>query len=263
VRSDPDLLSEIIQNLVSNAIRYTNKGDVRLRCEIDGDQVCVRVSDTGVGIEEQHLQDVFREFHQIKSPGQKTEGFGLGLAIVQRMSDLLKHQIEVESTPGEGSEFSVCVPVAELSVRDTGAGNDIQRRSVGRQGTVILIEDDTAVADALTLLLESEGLVVASATSASEAKAVTRHLDDPPDLIISDYHLIDNSTGLDAVNAIREIVDDLIPAFIVTGDTSMVVDEAKHLRNSILIRKPVDPEQLIADAAEAIETGEGPRSSGD
>jgi two-component system, sensor histidine kinase len=257
VESDPNLLGEIIQNFVSNAIRYTARGSVKMQCEQTNGNVCIRISDTGIGIEAEHIEDIFAEFRQLKAPGQKNEGFGLGLAIVQRLSNLLGHKIEVSSEPGSGSEFSVCLPAigahkreqaVELSSRDATSEG-------GKFGTIILIEDDSSVANALVALLEAEGYRVAIAASAQEAKTIARHIDATPDLIVTDFHLLDGSTGIEAVVDLRELFESDIPALIVTGDTSIVVQEARKLPNSILIRKPVNPDQLLRDADIAVETG--------
>ena len=257
VESDPSLLGEIMQNFVSNSIRYTNKGSVQVRCEmIDGD-ACIVVADTGIGIDSERLQDIFTEFHQIKEQGQSNEGFGLGLAIVQRLADLLGHQIKVRSEPGRGSEFSICLPAASAgNMRDVVIDAGLEEASEGsKSGTIVLIEDDTAVANAQAALLEAEGYRVAIAASTKEAKAVAQHLDAVPDLIITDYHLLDGSTGIEAVAMMRDFFDSRIPAFVVTGDTSIVVEQTKDLPNSILIRKPVNPDQLLRDADHAIVKG--------
>ena len=105
VRSDPNLLSEIIQNLVSNAIRYTDSGSVKMVCDCAGDMCRLEVEDTGIGIEADQLEAIFKEFHQTKTPGSSTEGFGLGLAIVRRLADLLEHDVGVRSRAGCGLEF--------------------------------------------------------------------------------------------------------------------------------------------------------------
>ena len=110
INSDPNLLAEIIQNFVSNAIRYTDKGSIRLEC-VDSEGHCrVQVSDTGIGIAADQLEEIFREFHQCKAPGASKEGFGLGLAIVKRLADLLELTVDVESDIGAGSCFSVTIP---------------------------------------------------------------------------------------------------------------------------------------------------------
>lgn len=258
--SDPHLLGEIIQNFVSNAIRYTKAGKVELVCDASDGQLCITVSDTGIGIEAQNIGQIFTEFHQIRLPGQKSEGFGLGLAIVKRMSDLLGHRIEVKSEFGKGSAFSIFLPAAAPGhhALPVDSRNAVAGTGPRKSGTIILIEDDTAVANALVALMEAEGYQVAVAGSAREATALVKHIPVKPDLLISDFHLRDGSTGVEAVSGLRAFYDDLLPAFIVTGDTSIVIDAVKSLPNSLLIRKPVNPDNLLRDAAIAIESGEVP-----
>lgn len=260
IESDPNLLAEVIQNLVSNAIRYTDKGSVILRC-IDGEDQCrVEVIDTGIGIDGDQVEEIFREFHQIKAPGANKEGFGLGLAIVKRLGDLLNVKIDVASDPGKGSCFCVTIPTIAGAVMakddDTGDAADGEALSAG---LIILIEDDVNVANAWGLLLEAEGFRVATAASAQEAEALIRHLDEVPLLLISDFHLLDGSTGVEAVSSIREFFDTQIPAFIVSGDTSKIVKDARLLDNCTLMSKPVDTNRLLSAAREAIRTGGVPR----
>ena len=259
VRSDPNLLAEIITNLVSNAIRYTDKGEVRMVC-IERDGHCyLEVSDTGIGIESDQVDEIFREFHQCKSPGASKEGFGLGLAIVRRLTDLLDHRIGVESDPGKGSRFTVTVPVivgGESNILDIE--DDSRSPQEKSSGLVILIEDDVNVANAWELLLEAEGYRVATAASATEAMALIKHLDDQPVLLISDFHLLDGSTGVEAVRLIREFYESAIPAFIVSGDTSKVVKESRLLDNCTLMCKPVDTARLLSAAQTASRTGTVP-----
>ena len=232
-----------------------------MRCDQSDGKVCIRVADTGIGIDPDNIRDIFAEFHQLKSPGQNNEGFGLGLAIVQRLSNLLDHEIEVKSELGSGSEFSICLPdigvhVGELNTDPTGhnTGSD-----GGKFGTIVLIEDDPSVANALAALLESEGYRVAAAASAKEAKSIAQHIGEAPQLIVTDFHLLDGSTGIEAVLRLRKLFAAEIPALIVTGDTSIVVEEVRELPNSMLIRKPVNPDQLLQDADVAIETGQVPK----
>lgn len=260
VRSDPNLVAEIIQNFVSNAIRYTDKGEVRLTCTEKGGDLRVDVCDTGIGIEPEHIDEIFTEFHQIKRPGSNKEGFGLGLAIVRRLADLLGHQVLAESVAGSGSCFSVCLPTvvadARSDSRQPGTAN--RRREADGSGLIILIEDDVNVANAWGLLLEAEGYRVATAASAVEARAAVDHLAAAPDLVISDFHLLDGSTGVDAVLGIRHAFDVDVPAFIVSGDTSKVVDEARSLDNSLLMSKPVNTDRLLDLVREAVSSGTVP-----
>lgn len=260
VESDPNLLGEIIQNFVSNAIRYTHQGKVEMHCDrIDGN-VCIRITDTGIGIDPSRLQDIFDEFQQIKEPGQDNEGFGLGLAIVQRLSNLLGLEIEVKSEPGSGSEFSICLPAIVADAGNDKLIREDKQPSRGKSGsgTIVLIEDDVPVANAWSAFLEAAGYSIETAASAAEAEAIAKNLTAAPDLIISDFHLLDDSTGVDAVRSLREIFGTVTPAFIVTGDTSIVADATRELPNSVLILKPVNPDQLLHDAGIAIETGQVP-----
>ena len=259
VRSDPNLLSEIIQNLVGNAIRYTERGQVVLRCVEDDGKCWLEVEDTGIGIDEAQLEEIFHEFHQVRSSRSSKEGFGLGLAIVKRLGDLLDHEINVESTLGKGSVFRVGMPITSGAVDPAdNPGGDDDRDAQSGSGLVILIEDDTNIANAWGHLLEAEGYRVATAASADEARTLINHIDEQPALIISDFHLLDGSTGVEAVVDIREHFDSNIPAFIVTGDTSKVVKEAHTVENSTLLNKPVNTVRLLAAARIATETGEVP-----
>ncbi len=260
VNSDPNLLVEIIQNLVSNAIRYTDKGSVRLDCVQRDGNCCIEVRDTGIGISPDQLEEIFLEFHQCKVPGANKEGFGLGLAIVKRLADLLKVQIHVESDIGKGSCFTVTLPVVDGASQHSDVEDAHDTRvDDSTSGLVILIEDDVNVANAWGMLLEAEGFGVATAASATEAGALIKHLTDTPALLISDFHLLDGSTGVEAVSGIREFYDEHIPAFIVSGDTSKVVKDSRLLDNCTLMSKPVDTNRLLAAARHAIRTGEVPQ----
>jgi len=260
VCSDPNLLAEIIQNLVSNAIRYTDKGRITLRC-VEEEGLCrIEVIDTGIGIDKDQIDEIFREFHQCKVAGASKEGFGLGLAIVKRLGDLLKLEIGVTSDIGRGSCFSIIIPTV------AGAGmakDDEAAHTAGTEamtsGLIILIEDDVNVANAWGMLLEAEGFRVATAASAIEASALMKHLDEVPALLVSDFHLLDGSTGVEAVSAIREYYEKQIPAFIVSGDTSKVVKDARLLDNCTLMSKPINTNRLLSAARQAIVTGDVPR----
>ncbi len=258
VRSDPNLLAEIIQNFVSNAIRYTASGGVHMHCRTQGERLWIDVEDTGIGIEADQLEAIFKEFHQCKTQGGSQEGFGLGLAIVRRLADLLGHAIDVESTPGKGSRFSVCLPVVDE--HSASAADDTGQHAVtGEQsGLIILIEDDVNVANAWGLLLEAEGYKVATAASAPESRAIIGHLDVVPSLVISDFHLLDGTTGVEAIQGIREHYELDIPAFIVSGDTSKVVKDTRPLENCTMMNKPVDTSRLLSAAAIATRTGKVP-----
>ena len=259
IRSDPNLLSEIIQNLVSNAIRYTESGSVCLCCNDQSDCCVVEVTDTGVGIEDDQLEAIFREFHQVGDSNAKKEGFGLGLAIVRRLANILDHEIAVTSKPGEGSSFTVTIPT--VAGRTANSVADVETEDDGQieaSGLIVLVEDDAEVANAWRLLLELEGFSVETASSVAEVGPLMTSLTERPQLIISDYHLLDGSTGVTAVSEIRQRLGAVIPSFIVSGDTSKVVEDARRLENCTLMSKPIDTKRLLAAARSAIQTGEVP-----
>jgi CheY-like chemotaxis protein len=169
---------------------------------------------------------------------------------------LLGLTIHVESDIGTGSTFSVSIPIAVDAdiAEESDAKNDIGMHDPV-SGLIILIEDDVNVANAWGLLLEAEGYRVATAASAPEAQALINHTDETPALLISDFHLLDGSTGVEAVSTIREFYDAQIPAYIVSGDTSKVVKEARLLDNCTLMCKPIDTNRLLAAARHAVNTG--------
>jgi PAS domain S-box-containing protein len=259
VRSDPNLLGEIIQNLVGNALRYTDTGKVELLCDHGNGECYIDVVDTGIGIGEDQQEAIFQEFHQVKPKGGSKEGFGLGLAIVKRLADLLRHDIGVESEIGKGSRFTVRLPLVESPGDHASDDEDAHEVHPKRaSGLVILIEDDVNVANAWGMLLEAEGYRVAMAASATEARALITHLDEAPALIVSDFNLLDGSTGVETVTDIREYYALNIPAFIVTGDTSKVVKEAQTVDNCTLLNKPVNTGRLLSAARIATRTGAVP-----
>ena len=257
-RSDSSLMFEILQNLVSNAIRYTEKGSVTIDCRQDDDDVVLSVADSGIGIDQEQLPKIFEEFHQVGEAGSSGEGFGLGLAIVRRLADLLEAKIDVTSVHGKGSEFVLRVPAVAAGQQ---APQDVERADApaAQGGSVLLIEDDPAVAKALQLLVEGEGVTTGLAATAEEALAFA-HENDDIDVIVSDYHLRDGSTGLEAVAVVRARQQRELPAVILTGDTSVIGDEVKELGNCRLLRKPVNPEDLLKLISTAIETGKLPAS---
>lgn len=255
VRSDPHLLTEIVQNFVSNAIRYTEHGTVTLHCRENDGELWITVTDTGIGIEPDQFENIFREFHQIRTNRDKREGFGLGLAITRRLADLLGHEIAVESTPGRGSSFSVRVPKAPSQSRQDDEEAPAIEREAAANGAILLIEDDDKVARAWALLLRSEGYQVVHAASTDEARRKTREMPVPPQLIISDFHLLDSSNGLEAIRAVRADIGRKVPAFVLTGDTSKIVQAAEPLDNCEIMRKPVGPDRLLKLARKALVSG--------
>ncbi|MBN1240214.1 MAG: PAS domain S-box protein [Gammaproteobacteria bacterium] len=239
--TDPNLLQQVLANLLSNAIRYTDSGSVLLRCSVVDDE-CLRfdVVDTGPGISEEEQERIFDEFYQIDHGSQRPEGLGLGLSIVHRMTALLGYRLDVRSARGAGSTFSVTVPRGRLPLeRDEVA----EPPPAAATGLILIVDDERPVAEATQLLLEIEGFRVRIASCESEALAQLSER--PPDLIVSDYLLRGGETGLDVVRSVRRASKAEIPAVFVTGDTSKLPAAARELGNAQLLTKPLQAEALL------------------
>jgi PAS domain S-box-containing protein len=244
-RSDPRLLTQILENLVSNAIRYTNKGFVRLRCLHRDLSIRIEVLDTGLGISPDELDEIFEEFHQLDQGSRRPEGLGLGLSIVKRTAGLLNCPLDVSSTPGKGSVFSVTVPQGDITGLETSGPESIPL-SVPVGGRILIVDDEPAVVDATRMLLAVEGFDVLTAASEGEALECVRRFGKTPDLIITDYHLRGGVTGLDVIRSIRDQVHTDIPVILVSGDTSdaIVLDDIK---DAVFLTKPVNTDELLTE----------------
>lgn len=218
VFSDPALLEQILRNYLSNAIRYTDSGGIRLRCTRQGAELRIDVSDSGRGIAAEQQRAIFREFYQLGNPERdRNKGLGLGLAIVERISRLLGHPIAVDSRPAQGSTFSVCVP-AGMAGSETPHGA-IERAGRGAlQARLVVIDDDIGVRESTRTLLESWGCHVTASASVDEAIASLKETSQVPDGVIADYRLQDGQTGIEAISALRERFGEALPAIIITGD---------------------------------------------
>jgi len=249
VMSDPALLDRILTNLVSNAVRYTERGGVLLGCRQRGDRLRFEVWDTGIGIAAGELERIFEEFYQIGNPERdRTRGLGLGLAIVDRVARLLDYKVDVRSAPGRGSRFAVEVPVAEAAESERRAS-----RADGIAGVFLLaIDDEPVQRSAMEMLFRQWGCEVLTAGSAEEALAKLAWAARPLDVIIADYRLRDGVTGAQAISQIRRSLYRNVPGLILTGDTEPArLIEAKASGFDLLY-KPVDPDELLASLRQAI-----------
>jgi signal transduction histidine kinase/CheY-like chemotaxis protein len=241
VHSDPALVEMILRNLVSNAIRYTERGGVLIACRRRGASLAVEVRDTGIGIAPEHQEEVFREFHQLGNPERDhRKGLGLGLAIAQGLANALGHALTLSSRPGQGSVFRLTLPLTRAAVAP-----DV----VSLAGTVdlrgarmLVIDDDEAVRAGMAHLLRGWGCLCDTASSLGEARALAR--EHAPSVLISDYRLREQHTGAEAIAALRAELGSEIPALMVTGDTT-----PERLREAMassipLLHKPVAPDQL-------------------
>ncbi|MBZ9987220.1 hybrid sensor histidine kinase/response regulator [Mesorhizobium sp. BH1-1-5] len=251
VRSDRTLLRRILQNILSNALRYTRSGGVLVGTRHRGDTIRIDVADTGCGIPEDQREAVFEEFHRGTSTLGDTAiagGLGLGLAIVRRMAAALGHPITFSSKVGRGTIFHIDVPVGMATAEPAMAAADMERpRGYGLFGTrVLLVENDLDVLSAMTSLLERWQCLVRAATSTDDALDLLGDTAWVPDIIIADQHLDGGDLGTATIAEVRDYLGRPVPALIVTADGSELVAKAARSAGIELMRKPLKPAQLRA-----------------
>jgi PAS domain S-box-containing protein len=245
--SDPTLVEQVLRNLISNAIKYTRQGLVRVRCLKSGQQIRIEVFDTGIGIPNDQIAYIFDEFYQVGVPTHSLrEGYGLGLNIVQRIVRLLDLQLDVRSEVGTGSVFILSLPAGAGQVSSVDA--DSERAAVAppplsHQQHVLLVEDDPAVRDATRMLLRVEGYRVTAVSSIAEAlrSAESEHID----LLITDYHLAGNEVGTALITALRSKLGSALKTVLITGDTSSAVKELPSDPYLRVASKPIRADKLL------------------
>lgn len=250
VNSDATLVEMILRNLVSNAIRYTERGGVLTACRRRGNTAVVEVWDTGIGIEPIHQQDIFREFHQLGNPERdRHKGQGLGLAIADGLAKVLGHGLSLSSRPGRGSVFRLVLPLTRAAaIRNEPAFvHDAERL---RGVHVLVIDDDEAILSGMAQLLHSWGCVCDTAGSISEALFLAQI--QAPDIVISDYRLREQRTGAEAIAALRALLGEDLPALKITGDTAPDRLREAMARGVPLLHKPVSPNQLYRSLADLL-----------
>lgn len=262
VRSDRTMLSRILNNLVSNALRYTGRGGVLVvaRHREDG-TVRVDVWDTGSGIAPEHQMRVFDEFYRVECHSNEHDvgrrrGLGLGLATVQRLAELLDTQVLLKSKPGRGSVFSFHLPEVPAQHIPVPSGEVSSPDVSGMR--VLVIDDEPAILSGIRYLLKSWGCDVAVAEDRVQALQAAEEWNVPPDIVISDLRLRDGESGLDVLAALDAHYQiDGNPPFsrlLITGETrSDRLREIMAARIPVLY-KPVSPEQLREALMEAWST---------
>lgn len=247
VRTDLTLLREIVQNLVANAIRYTNRGRVSVRTRRETDAVILEVADTGRGIPEDQLERIFEEFHQIRRGSQEPrEGFGLGLSIVSRLTKLLDIPIGVSSRLGEGTTFTLKLVAAISTLQPTKSIPVPVAAAVARAGRILLVDDEASVRDATALFLQMDGHEVKAAGSPEEALRLLQQWEQSPDMIVSDFQLNAALNGAELIEQLRRLRNFEIPAVVLSGDTMKVTPRCASIAACRVFHKPVDAEELSA-----------------
>ncbi|MCL7714750.1 hybrid sensor histidine kinase/response regulator [Stenotrophomonas mori] len=246
VYSDRRLLRRVLQNFMANALRYTRHGRIVLALRARGARVELQVWDTGPGIPEHHMRQIFNEFHRYPQPFDWGEqGLGLGLSICQRISRLLGHALNARSQPGRGSMFSITlprVPAPAVPPPPRAAGPAASDNALAGL-RVLCLDNDQEILDGMRALL---GRWQVQVIAASTVDIALQKLSEDPDVILADYHLHDRMHGLDALVALREAAGRPLPGALLTADGR---DELKRQARECgyrVLTKPVKPASLRA-----------------
>ncbi|MBU9698494.1 PAS-domain containing protein [Rhodobacteraceae bacterium HSP-20] len=248
VTSDPAYLRRILQNLIGNAIRYTDRGRVLVGVRRKGATARIEVRDTGPGIPEEEQDNIFKEFHRLNARASASEGMGLGLAIVERACALLGHPLGLVSEIGRGTCFMVQVPRSESAAASDGPRPSPPPRPSIQNRIVFLVENDADLRRAMGLLLEKWGVNVLDAASGEEALSLIDELGILPDGFIVDYNL---GEGMDGLRFLSEMQarHGPVPARIVTADRRAELHAACAAAGIGVMMKPLEPRALEAFVA--------------
>ena len=247
VKSDPDLLERILGNFMSNAIRYTHSGSVMIGCRRRGNMVSIEVWDTGCGISDNQMSNIFEDFYQIENKERdRTKGLGLGLALAKRLSISLNHKIVSKSKLESGSCFSVLVEIGNENNSDDKL--EILTNVMDLSGVkVLLVEDDIDVLKSTQQLLESWGCIVTAGRDQDEIKDIIGsdgYL--LPDIVVADNRLPGDASGIDVVKLVQKELASLIPSVIVTGDVERSHVQSITDQGFPVLLKPIQPAKFRA-----------------
>jgi PAS domain S-box-containing protein len=244
VRSDPALLERVLANFASNAVRYTEAGEIQIGCEIVGAIVRIYVRDTGPGIPADALERIFEDYIRLDNPARdRTHGHGLGLSIAKQLAGLLGCKLDVRSEVGKGSTFAIEAPLGLQAQAAQSEQRGAPSVAPGdARAWILVVEDDPMVADAMTMLLSASGFQPAEARTGEEAmmliKAGLR-----PDVIVSDYRL-PGMQGFDVIRSARAAAGKVVPAILLTGDTGFQSEVLPE--KCTILHKPIDPNSFVA-----------------
>ncbi|MCP3672248.1 MAG: response regulator [Gammaproteobacteria bacterium] len=259
VRSDRKLLERLLRNFLSNAVRYTERGKILVGCRRKKNMIVIQVTDTGPGIDDRDLASIFEEFHQLNRSVRKgMRGVGLGLAIVKRIAGMLGARVRVSSKVGHGSTFMVEIPTSEQKLVPIqpviGEVNGSQAMRLLLQNiSVLVVDNEESIREGMAHLIESWGGVVCTAVCVNDAlKAVEQG--NKPDLVIVDYHLDNQSTGIEVLKQLNRQLGLHVPSLVITADRGDEVRKEVIDFGCGLLNKPLKPHRLRAWMAHSIET---------
>ncbi len=257
IRTDPRLFVRALENLVSNAVRYTNAGKILLGCRRRGDALRIEVWDTGIGIPADKLDAIFHKYQRASElTAAKHRGLGIGLAVVRLVTELHGHDVEVHSVPGRGSVFAITAPLsaADIPAEDGRPDGTAKHRDLR---SVLVIEDEEPLRENLARVLRLEGFDVACAGSGEQALIDARQGMVAPDVIVSDLKLRGIS-GIEAIEALREEAGRDIPAVVISGFASPRDFRRVSSAGIPCLRKPVRSDRLLAIITEVLDRDQLP-----
>lgn len=246
ILTDRQLLARILRNFLSNAIRYTDSGDILLGCRRRPEGLLMQVWDSGIGIPAEQLEEIFLEFKRLPSNKRRsTNGLGLGLAIVDKISRILGHPVDVHSEPGRGSVFSILVPYGERQVPTPArVSTHPEEQGSALQGKrILVIDNDVSICQGMEVLLRGWGCEVMTATGLDDID-VEALREAMPDLSIADYHLDDGATGIDAVEVLHQQLGQAVPTLMITANYSQELKQKVRKSGYHLLNKPIKLHKL-------------------
>ncbi|HIP93953.1 MAG TPA: hybrid sensor histidine kinase/response regulator [Leucothrix sp.] len=250
VKTDPVLLSTILRNLIQNALLYTAKGKILVSCRKKGETIKLQVWDTGKGIAKEHQEDIFEEFQQLHNPERdQNKGLGLGLAICKRLAQILTIKLTLKSVVAKGSVFTLEIPaLSEAEAKDYPFKETLPvypEETLGCHNLVILVIDDNkAVLKAMIALFEKWDCIVLTASGVEETAAIARSYTGKIDVIIADYRLREETTGVEAINIFNHHSGYSLPSILITGDTSPERMQEISSHGLPVLHKPIKEAQL-------------------
>lgn len=246
---DPVRITQILGNLISNAIKFTNEGTVTVQVSGTGSSdraewIQMDVIDTGIGISNENIQRIFEEFARVSTDNKQYEGTGLGLTITQKLINLLNGTIRLESKPGEGSHFTIILPLEPVPEHSPVIENARQKRGITSSPNLArkriwLIDDDQTLLEMTSMILHKAGAEVRSFSD--PLKAISSFKKDSADILITDFQM-PKMNGEVVLQKIQEINAGPITAIAISGSDELI---NKASGFSAFIRKPFEAQALI------------------
>ena len=244
VKSDRRLIRRVLQNFISNAIKYTRNGKVLIGCRLKGEEVSIQVHDSGMGIPHEKRELIFQEFERLEDATRAAQGLGLGLSIVQRIMNILGHGMDLKSVPGKGSRFAVNLPLSHVAAPSDATRQSVKSSAADLSGLIVLcVDNEENILDGMRILLTGWGCKVHTAHDTASTVDLLKSIPEQPHIVLADYHL-DQENGLDLIAELRASFNRDLPAALITADRSRVLREDARKKGVFVLNKPVKPAAL-------------------